>query len=37
VIGGSEYGDVNMEANTVYASYGLLKTGINEEKRDIRM
>jgi hypothetical protein len=36
VIGRSEYSDVDMEANTVYASYGLLKTVINEEKRDMR-
>ena len=39
MIGGSrEYGDVNMEENTVYTSnYGLLKTVINEEQRDMRM
>ena len=37
VIGRSEYGDLNMGANTVTSSYGLFKTVINEEKRDMRM
>jgi hypothetical protein len=34
VIRRSEYGDVNMGANTVYVELWLIKTVINEEKRD---
>ena len=37
VIGRSEYGDVNIGANTVYVELWPLKTVINEEKRDMRM